>query len=563
MGIATNNSALKIGTVLNGNEIKYKIIDILGQGGFGITYLALGEVVVKNIPGEMKFAIKEHFPSSSCKRIGQSVVTDDDKLNAFKSSLLDFISEAKKLQSLGTQNENIVKVNEVFEENGTAYYVMQYINGESLASYVKSKGKLHYHEAIGLLSPIFDAVDFLHKSRINHLDIKPENIMLHQGVDGVIPILIDFGLSVHFKKNGGKTSPKGIEGVSEGYSPLEQYAGIKKFNPATDIYALAATLLYTLTGKTPKSASEIRLSEIRTSIANIIPQNAIDGLCKAMRQSYEDRTSSVKTFKAELGLTSGGSSVTEILDKDKEKKKQYLRAVFIGLAITVLLVIIVVLLTRKPSYPISTLEPPSVDTIHTNSIPSEEVVPTTPSKEFIQVLTNTYTLAKEAIICIKLGQERGHLTESEGNQLKTFIDEANFIKYSSEVPLLNDSQKEAYEKIVNVSDNAQKAVRVYKIYDEPTSKPSEAIPNTPSAPQKPEITEGTIQLGYGSWKGGIKNGKPDGKGQITFTSSHRVDRSSSTEANPGDYFIATYDNGSLISGKLYDRAGNLRQTIIP
>lgn len=558
--MAVSNSALKIGTVLNGSGIKYRIIDVLGQGGFGITYLAVGEVIVNNIPGEMKFAIKEHFPSSSCKRVGQTVVPDDDKIDGFKSSLADFISEAKKLHSLGTQNENIVKVNEVFEENDTAYYVMQYINGDSLASYVKAKGKLNYHEAIGLLSPIFDAIDFLHKSRINHLDIKPENIMLHRSVDGIIPILIDFGLSVHFKKSGGKTSPKGVEGVSEGYSPLEQYAGIKEFNPATDIYALAATLLYTITGKTPKSASEIRLSETRSTIACMVPQNAIDGICKALRQSYEDRTSSIKDLKAELGMISGSGSITEVLDKDKEKKKKYLRAFLIGLALVVLLVIVVVLLTRKPSHPSPAPDPSPIDTTLTDSVSFGEEA----SKEFIRKLQDTYYLAKLAKLCITAGQKKGHLSVTEGNNLKKFIESANIIKNSSEVILLNDGQKKKYEEIIMRLDNAQNAIRNYKIYDTPeiTTSPKPEPVVSPTS-QKTEVREGTLQLGYGSWKGGIKNGKPDGKGRITFTSSHRVDRSSSTEANPGDYFIATYDNGSLISGKLYDSAGNLLQTIIP
>ncbi len=493
MSATTNNSVLKIGTILNGSGKKYKIIDTLGQGGFGITYLAVATVVIDNIPGEMKFAIKEHFPSSTCRRVGQSVVLDEDKRDEFKSSLSDFISEAKKLHSLGIQNENIVKVNEVFEENGTAYYVMQYINGESLASYVKSKGKLPYHEAISLLSPIFDAVDFLHKSRINHLDIKPENIMLHRGMDGTTPILIDFGLSIHFKKNGDKTSPKGVEGISEGYSPLEQYAGIKEFNPATDIYALAATLLYALTGTIPKSAAEIRSSEIRSSLANLAPQNVIDGICKAMNKSYEDRTSSISNFKADLGISSVGGSVTQILDKGEEKKKSYFRTALIGLLLIAIVVLGIILLTRQPAQSDSNVEPIPTDTIQ-NIITSEEI-----------------------------GKESDHTQET--------------------VPEKNENPS--------------------KLTSEVEEKPIKPNPTVSTAPQEPKVTEGILQLGYGSWKGGIKNGKPDGKGRLTFTSSHRVDRSSSVEANQGDYFVATYDNGSLISGKLYDSAGNLLQTIIP
>ena len=296
----TNDSTLCPGSILDSGNTRYRIVSVLGQGGFGITYLVMGELKVGNVTTEAKFAIKEHYPELYCSRKGDTVVPKADNLKEYTRSKSDFMAEAKKLHSLGTQNENIVKVNEVFESNGTVYYVMQYINGRSLSSYVESKGRLEYGEAISLLEPIFDAVDFLHKSRINHLDIKPDNIMLHEGIDGVTPVLIDFGMSVHFRKNGEKTSPKGLQGVSEGYSPLEQYAGIKEFNPATDIYSLAATLLYTLTGEKPRSAAEIRLSDVRTALSGKAPANAVESICKAMNKSYEDRTSSVEIGRAHV-----------------------------------------------------------------------------------------------------------------------------------------------------------------------------------------------------------------------------------------------------------------------
>lgn len=502
----TNNLALKIGTVLEGSNIKYKIVDVLGQGGFGITYLAIGEVIVDNVPAEAKFAIKEHFPSASCSRNGTTVVVNDDKVDAYKSSLSDFIAEAKKLHSLGAQNENIVKVNEVFEENGTAYYVMQYINGESLSSYVKSKGKLSYTESIGILSPIFDAVDFLHSSRINHLDIKPENIMLHRGVDGITPILIDFGLSVHFKKNGDKTSPKGVEGVSEGYSPLEQYAGIKEFNPATDIYALAATFLFALIGRNPKSASEIRMSEVRNTLANNVPPNIIDGICKALMKSYEDRTQSIKEFKSDLGLVLGGNSITHVIDKDDDKKKRLIR-IILGISAIVLVIIVATLVFRRPdSKPQPEPQPVQTDTVKTEQLTTEPNVTETASETSVR----TETLSEN-----KPTNENASRTESTTS---------------------------------NGTNNSS----------HPSSNTSASISDV-----KQEVREGTLSLGYGTWKGRIKNGKPDGKGTLTFNSSHRVDRSSPYEANAGDYFIATYDNGSLISGKLYDSNGNLLSTIIP
>lgn len=503
----SSESSLKIGTVLNNGEWRYKIIEVLGQGGFGITYLAIGEVKVGNVTTDAKFAIKEHFPNTFCNRQGQSVVPKEDKVSDFSRSKSDFISEAKKIHALGAENENIVKVNEVFEENQTAYYVMQYINGVSLTDYVKSKKKLSYNEALTLLLPIINAVDFLHKSRINHLDIKPDNIMLHDSIDGKVPVLIDFGLSIHFKKNGGKTSPKGVMGVSEGYSPLEQYAGIKEFNPATDIYALAATMLYALNGVTPKGASDLKLSEVRTNLAKLAPQQAIDALCKALNKSYEDRTSSVNVFKADLGVVGTGGQDTEPINPDDPKRKKYLITGISIFAIIAVVICCVYLMNKHKPEPQPVPTPVEAnDSISTDEAEAAAV----PAKEIRQENRESGQLAQN------------NQNEQSGNNNQT--------QHSTSSQTQHQTSHQTQQQV---------------------------------EPIKPVVTTGTLSLGYATWRGGIKNGKPDGKGRITFTSSHRVDRSSSIEANPGDYFIATYDNGSLISGKLYDNAGNLLQTIIP
>lgn len=503
----SSESSLKIGTVLNNGEWRYKIIEVLGQGGFGITYLAIGEVKVGNVTTDAKFAIKEHFPNTFCNRQGQSVVPKEDKVSDFSRSKSDFISEAKKIHALGAENENIVKVNEVFEENQTAYYVMQYINGVSLTDYVKSKKKLSYNEALTLLLPIINAVDFLHKSRINHLDIKPDNIMLHDSIDGKVPVLIDFGLSIHFKKNGGKTSPKGVMGVSEGYSPLEQYAGMKEFNPATDIYALAATMLYALNGVTPKGASDLKLSEVRTNLAKLAPQQAIDALCKALNKSYEDRTSSVNVFKADLGVVGTGGQDTEPINPDDPKRKKYLITGISIFAIIAVVICCVYLMNKHKPEPQPVPTPVEAnDSISTDEAEAAAV----PAKEIRQENRESGQLAQN------------NQNEQSGNNNQT--------QHSTSSQTQHQTSHQTQQQV---------------------------------EPIKPVVTTGTLSLGYATWRGGIKNGKPDGKGRITFTSSHRVDRSSSIEANPGDYFIATYDNGSLISGKLYDNAGNLLQTIIP
>lgn len=509
-----SENTLKPGTILESEDGKYKIVKVLGQGGFGITYLVTGEVKVGNVTTEVKFAIKEHFPDCA-EREGNQVKPKAGKDDDFQSNKNDFIAEARKLHALGTENENIVKVNEVFESNGTAYYVMQYINGESLYSYVKKNGKIKYNEAIDLLSPIMDAVEFLHKSRINHMDIKPENIMLHNGIDGIVPILIDFGLSVHFKKNGNKTTKKSIQGVTEGYSPLEQYASIKEFIPGLDIYSLMATLLFCLTGKDPQSAAEIKLSDVRATLERSVPPTSIEGICNGLKKSYEDRTSSISILKSELGLsnTEGGRK-TRVIGIEKEKNNSK-TIILIVICIAIVIGIVLFFYLKADN--------------KTNG-----------SQQAIASADTSAIIPDES-------------TENQSTPLPGPTE-------------LTESNSQDQRESVSVEDPTPTQPSPTQSSQASETSVSTVSPAPAKPAAKPETstrTSGTLSLGYGIWEGGIKNNKADGKGKITFNAPHRVDRSTSYEANPGDYFIATYDNGNLISGKLYDSEGNLLKTIIP
>lgn len=507
--MAGNTTPLNNGSILNSGTNKYRIVGMLGQGGFGITYLAVAEIQVGNVTTEAQFAIKEHYPSVFCTRAQESVVPDIDKELEYSRSKADFISEAKKLHSLGTENENIVKVNEVFEANGTAYYIMQYINGNSLTKYVNQKGKLTYGEATKLLAPILDAVLFLHKSRINHLDIKPDNIMLHQGINGITPILIDFGQSVHFKKNGDKTSPKGVMGVSEGYSPLEQYAGITEFSPATDIYSLAATLIYTLTGETPASASKIKLSSVRNELAKIVPQDYIEGICKALNKSNDDRTSSVATFKSDLGLNSSNSGKgTEVIGigTDDAWYKKYGKYIF-----SVLLMAVIVC--------------------------SCIYLPKSCNKDEGEAKTEPQSVFSDSL-------PKDSVTASQDNNSNPAQD------------VESDTPDHEHPNTVQPTQSDQKPDKSQG--NETSQKPT--VPEKKPDP-KPEVSRiGSLQLGYGTWTGGIKNGKMDGSGTIIFSSSHRIPGSSHV-ANPGERLEATFANGQIERGKLYDSGGNLLKSI--
>lgn len=263
----TDNS-LPVGFQLKGNERTYTIAETLGHGGFGITYRAKAEVKVGGIRMKVDFALKEFFMRDDCERqANASIVYSNPARDRVENSRKDFINEALRLKKIGFSHPNIVGFDEVFEANNTAYYVMEYLRGKSLGDYVKEHGPLTEAETVRLMQPVMEAVELLHRNRICHLDIKPDNIMLEQEENGNIrPVLIDFGLSKHYDDTGHATSTINTFGYSEGYAPAEQYRGITTFSPAADIYALGATLWHCLTGKTPAPALDLRAGELAATL---------------------------------------------------------------------------------------------------------------------------------------------------------------------------------------------------------------------------------------------------------------------------------------------------------
>lgn len=275
---------------------KYSIERVLGQGGFGITYLA------ENTMLEGKVAIKEFFFKEYCER-GEttSSVTVPTSANReiverFKQK---FIKEARTIFRLS--HPNIVRILDVFEENDTAYYVMEHIDGESLGDLVKRRGALPEQEALGYIRQAADALSYIHGERMNHLDVKPNNIML-RAKDGRI-LLIDFGVAKQYDSvtyKGTTTTPVGI---SHGYSPSEQYRenGVQTFSPSSDVYALAATLFKLLTGTTPPESLEVQedgLSVDELRVHGVSP-TVISAIILAMK-SRTERTQSISEFAAQL-----------------------------------------------------------------------------------------------------------------------------------------------------------------------------------------------------------------------------------------------------------------------
>ena len=300
------DKALRPGTVLQG-ATAYRIERVLGAGGFGITYLASMTMRVGNLNVKAHVAIKEHFIGDQCERAGDSHTVVCPGTDAYRAlvagSLRDFVSEARRLAEYGAGHGNIVKVNEIFEINGTAYYVMEYLEGESLDAYIKRNGPLGEDEIRSLVFPVVDAVAYLHARRLTHLDIKPANIMLGADGDGnVRPVLIDFGLSKHYNADGSATSTVNTMACSDGYAPAEQYSGIRTFSPTADVYALGATILAAATGRTPTAANDWPAGEPEATIAGLgLGATMRTAIAKAMAMRKFDRYPDAGALLAALG----------------------------------------------------------------------------------------------------------------------------------------------------------------------------------------------------------------------------------------------------------------------
>jgi len=292
--------ALPISAILTSKSRSYKVVSVLGAGGFGITYKVSSDIKVGNVSMRTYFAIKEHFMKGCSRDTDRaSILCATTVKKDYEHSLSDFLTEAHRLNKLGTQSANIVKVNEVFTANGTAYYVMEFLDGGDLLQYVHKNGALGESKALSMIIPIAKAVGVLHKERLLHLDIKPDNIVLKKDVDTgtVTPVLIDFGIAKHFDSKGNPTTLPSAKGATPGYAPIEQYLGVSKFAPEIDVYSLGATLYFLLTGKNPPMADNIHSStDLLVNIPQEVSEQTKRAICHAMKSSKIDRTPNVDAF---------------------------------------------------------------------------------------------------------------------------------------------------------------------------------------------------------------------------------------------------------------------------
>ena len=296
-----SNSFLKVGTMLN--HAKYRIERYLASGGFGNTYEGV------NVSLGKKCAIKEFFLKGIAMRNEQTTdvhIAISDNKRVYNSQREKFTKEARRLSSL--DNTHVVRVFDFFEENGTAYYVMDYIEGESLREYQKRTGKvLTEREALSVLTQMLDALKTIHENGLLHMDIKPANIMIDNKGKCT---LIDFGASKQSAVNDSATTSSTMA-YTPGYAPTEQISGSSdRWGPWTDFYALGATLYNLLTNENPGNLDIEEDGEEAFKFPaelSASTRNVIQWMMSPKRKDRPQSVYAIQNCLNQLGINAGGT----------------------------------------------------------------------------------------------------------------------------------------------------------------------------------------------------------------------------------------------------------------
>ncbi|MCR5138432.1 MAG: serine/threonine protein kinase [Oscillospiraceae bacterium] len=298
--------ALKLGAILDG---QYIIGRVLGQGGFGVTYIA------QDYNTQNRVAIKEFFPTDFVGRTQKTCAVQlysGNNRENFEYGKQQFLAEAKALASF-IGDEHIVRVHKYFEENGTAYFAMEYVEGLPLDKYMGQQGgRVSPEEADRLFLPLMESVDRIHRRGLVHRDIAPDNIIIQP--DGSAK-LIDFGAA---RYSTGERSRSLDVILKHGFAPREQYASRGRQGPFTDVYAMAATYYYAITGKIPPDAMDRQKGNdpliLPKALGVEISKETEKALCKALEPDHGSRFQSMEEFRK--AMSAGKPEIPRKTDAD-------------------------------------------------------------------------------------------------------------------------------------------------------------------------------------------------------------------------------------------------------
>ena len=354
-----DNYVLPCGTVLSGH---YVVGKVLGQGGFGITYIGY------DLSLQRRVAIKEFYPKGQASRfiaMGSSLqwASDGVSQTVHTTGMDSFLREAQKMAKVDDIPE-VVGVRECFRENDTAYIIMDYIEGKTLLSVLKEKGPMPWEKAKDIFLPAISAMEKVHQAGLVHRDLSPDNLMLTaKGVR-----ILDLGAAKDLSSGSGASSAQVAKG---GFSPMEQYTQRGGSGPWSDVYAMAATIYYTLTGVLPPNAID-RMEKDNLDWKLLsqrgVPANVISALQKAITVSAKSRTQSMAEF---LGQLQKGSAPR----KRESKRTAVIAAVAAVVVVLGIALGFAVNAKKKPAAPAMAL-PPETQAVET-TVPQKPTVPET------------------------------------------------------------------------------------------------------------------------------------------------------------------------------------------
>lgn len=504
---------LRTGSLLQGG--KYYIEEVLGQGGFGITYRAMMKSSVSGNLGGMDIdvpvAVKEFFQKDLCVRHPESSYVSvpstgsKEQMQRYREK---FVKEARNIATLS--HPHIVKVLDVFEENGTVYYAMQYLSGGSLRDRMR-QGPMAEAEAVNYIRQIADALGYMHQSKhLCHYDVKPGNILIDNRGKAK---LIDFGISKSYDKQGNETSSTPV-GLSQGYAPIEQYQNsLHDFSPQTDIYSLGATLLALLTGETPPEAAQVFENGIGVK-PDFISLNTWQAIRAAMNPQRRERPQSIEKF-------------LDILDNGMPEETRKIEDI--------------------PDVPTTPIEPTP------NPMPEPEPVPKPPFP------ASNDSWKKYAVIVVVAALIGGGIFYAVGNKggKKTQTEQADLsdAKRVTDFPvtITMNGKEQSYKYTGQIVDNLPegKGKGVY-------ATNAEGVTATYEGDYHKGLRQGQGKIIFSTgdtYEGGFANDKFEGKGRYTFAPSK--DDDAATYA----YYEGTYRNDKEQDGIWYNRSGKELVTV--
>ncbi len=332
----SNTRCLKSGVIL---KERYKIEEVIGAGGFGITYRAWDPLLQSYV------AIKEYYPSGIATRSADSskvCVPVGQEQREYHRGRIRFLKEAQDVARFQSE-PNIVSIYDYLEENDTAYMVMEYLHGCTLKQYIREHGgRLDTDHILHICLSVLDALAVVHKAGMIHRDISPENIFI---CEDLTVKLIDFGAAKQVYLDGEQTMSVVLK---PGYAPPEQYAKKDKQGPWTDIYALGATLYFAATGEKPEESFGRVLEDTIKPVCEVnpeIPRAMSQVIMRAMSVKIEDRYQTVEAMREALLAGEGQNAQMEpyvipasrISKRDLPKKRGFL----IGVAFCIVIMLVV------------------------------------------------------------------------------------------------------------------------------------------------------------------------------------------------------------------------------